>query len=83
MQRLYGDTTPMLLRRFYQARAQRRRQSLSLREWKAFIYWLFKLRVARSDQSRMASDTRKGLRRLQALVPARHDWAALPVTSVL
>ena len=79
MQRLYGETTPTLLRRFYQAHAQRRRQSLSLSEWKAFTYWLFKLRVERSDQSRMASDTRKGLRRLQALVPARHDWAALPM----
>ncbi len=30
-------------------------------ELKAFTYWLFKLRVYRSDPARVASDTRKGL----------------------
>lgn len=79
-QRLYGETITILLRHFYQGRTTRRKQSLSLSEWNAFTYWLFKLRLVRSDQSRLASDTRKGLSRLQTLVAERDAARVLDVS---
>jgi hypothetical protein len=69
MVRLYGDTTGVLLRRYYREMGRRFRGSLTLSDWKSFTYWLFKRRLARSDQSRIASDTRKGLRQLHTLRP--------------
>lgn len=41
--------------------------SLSLTELKEFTYWLFKHRVNICDPARVASDTRKGLRRITLL----------------
>ena len=73
MRRLYGaDMTP-LVRRFNRERGHARSVRFSLSEWKAFTYWAFKLRVARSDSARTASDTRKALRVLHEL---RGDGAA-------
>ncbi len=40
---------------------------LSLSDLKSFTYWLFKLRFNRWDPARVASDTRKGIRRLTQL----------------
>ena len=40
---------------------------LTLTELKSFTYWLFKLRFNRWDPARVASDTRKGIKRLQLL----------------
>ena len=71
MERLYRATPDTLLRRHHREMDQRHTVELSLGGWKAFTYWLFKLRVGRSDQSRMASDTRKGLRMLQSMQGAR------------
>ena len=44
-----------------------RRVRLTLAESRAFTYWLFKRRILNSDQARVASDTRKGLRMLNEL----------------
>ena len=79
MQRLYGDTEEALLRRFLKEHGWRQRKSLDLGEWIAFTYWRFKLRVGRSDQSRLASDTRKGRRQLGAVHPASRSAVAMPV----
>ena len=67
MERLYHDNLEVLVRRFCREVGKRYRGTLALNEWKAFVYWLFKLRVALSDQSRLASDTIKGLRQLEAV----------------
>ena len=40
---------------------------LKLADLKSFTYWLFKLRFNRWDPARVASDTRKGIKRLQQL----------------
>ena len=40
---------------------------LSLAELKSFTYWLFKFRFNQWDPARVASDTRKGIKRLQQL----------------
>ena len=79
MQRLYGGTEEALLKRFVKEHGWRWRKTLNLGQWKAFTYWRFKLRVGRSDQSRLASDTRKGLRQLSAAYPAEHSSVAMPV----
>jgi hypothetical protein len=71
MERLYGDTMEVLVRRFCREGKKRYRGALSQVEWRSFVYWLFKLRVARSDQSRLASDTNKGLRQLESVRRAR------------
>ena len=67
MRRLYGDDLDTLIRRFYQSVGKRYTKTMTLAGWKTFVYWLFRLRVAQSDQSRLASDTTKGLRQLEAV----------------
>ena len=93
MERLYGDTQEVLLRRFQQNDGRHAQSKVTMSEWKAFTYWLFKLRLGRSDQARVASDVRKGLRKLHELrgtaaldrenvalpLPALMAPAALPV----
>jgi hypothetical protein len=66
-QRLYRADLSQLLRRFRKEREERSSVKFSLTDWKAFTYWLFKLRVGRNDTSRTASDTRKGLLMLEEL----------------
>jgi len=66
-QRLYRMDLSKLLRHFRKERGERTSVKFSLTDWKAFTYWLFKLRVGRSDTSRTASDTRKGLQMLEEL----------------
>jgi hypothetical protein len=45
----------------------RHRDEHSLGSEDAFTYWLFKLRMERSDPAKIASDTRKGLARLERM----------------
>ena len=45
----------------------RHRDEHSLGSEDAFIYWLFKLRMERSDPAKIASDTRKGLAKLERM----------------
>ena len=66
-QRLYREDWLTLVRRFQRERGAGRRTTFTLGEWRELTYWLFKLRVAASDQARLASDTRKGLDTLAAL----------------
>ena len=66
-ERLYRAELLPLLRRFQREHGRGRRVRLTLAESRAFTYWLFKRRIANSDQARIASDTRKGLRMLNEL----------------
>ena len=66
-ERLYGADLPALLRRFQREHGRPRRVRLTLGQSREFTYWLFKRRLAASDQARVASDMRKGLRTLNAL----------------
>lgn len=81
--RLYGDTYPALLQRFRLERGGSLRGPLTMGEWKAFIYWLFKSRLSRSDQARTASDTHKGLTYLATVMPSVHACVTLPVPDLL
>lgn len=60
-ERLYRANFTTLVRRFQRERGRGRSMRFSLGDWREFTYWLFKLRVAGSDQARLASDARKGL----------------------
>lgn len=63
-QRVYSAGQTELLRTFRGEKGHPQQRSISLTELKEFTYWLFKYRVNRSDRARVASDTKKGLRRL-------------------
>ena len=65
--RLYNHTHGELLRRFRLESDYADNESSTVTELKEFTYWLFKLRVSIWDPARVASDTRKGLDRLDAL----------------
>lgn len=71
--RIYGSTRTVMLRRFRQERGYPQLHSITLAELKEFSYWLFKYRVANCDSTRVASDTRKALRQLEA-VGYSHPW---------
>jgi len=71
---LYGKTRIALLEEFRQqsqisgsGKNGRKELRLSLTELKEFTYWLFKRRIGMWDPARVASDTRKGIRRLRQL----------------
>ncbi len=66
-ERLYRAELMPLLRQFQREHGRGRRVRLTLAESRAFTYWLFKRRIANSDQARIASDTRKGLRMLSEI----------------
>jgi hypothetical protein len=63
--RVYGDSQQALLDEFRKEKKYRKRKSTNLSELKEFTYWLFKYRVKRSDKSRVASDTKKALIKMQ------------------
>ena len=65
--RLYEDSRSNLLKQYLVDSGQSGRRSLSLTELKEFTYQLFKRRLKIWDPARVASDTRKGLNRLQSL----------------
>jgi len=62
--RIYGQGRPELLKCFRSEMGYPHLKSMSLTELKQFTYWLFKYRLARCDKARVASDTKKGLERL-------------------
>lgn len=71
---LYGNTRDQLWEVFrLEAGAKaaregwRHRDEHSLGAEDAFTYWLFKLRMERSDPAKIASDTRKGLSKLERM----------------
>lgn len=71
--RIYGSTRAVLLRRFRREQGYPQPRSISLTELKEFTYWLFRYRVANCDSTRVASDTRKALDRLEA-AGYRRPW---------
>ncbi len=64
--RIYGDDQQSLLKLFRKDKRYPRRKSMNLSELKEFTYWLFRYRLKRSDKSRVASDTKKALIRMQS-----------------
>ncbi len=76
--RLYDSTEEELRHMFRRASTGRKGGARApLGEHDAFTYWLFKRRVARSDPARLASDTMKGLRKLERLAIPRWHWAGI------
>jgi hypothetical protein len=69
--RIYGDTQQSLLDKFRKEKKYRKRKSTSLSELKEFTYWLFKYRIKKSDKSRVASDTKKALLKMQQNLAAK------------
>ncbi|WP_322818090.1 hypothetical protein [Tepidiforma sp.] len=72
-QRIYGKTRDELLALHYQETGTIMRGHVSLGDWKAFTYWLFKHRLKSQDRARIASDTRKGLAQLTRMEHAVRD----------
>ena len=68
--RIYGTGQQSLLDKFRKEKKYTKRKSTSLGELKEFTYWLFKYRIKKSDKSRVASDTKK------ALIKMQHNLAA-------
>lgn len=72
--RIYGATQTELAEKFRREAAEPdgeaaplSEEPMSLAECKEFTYWLFKLRLWRSDKPKIASDTKKGLDQLQRM----------------
>ncbi len=69
--RVYGEDREALLDMFRKEKRYRKRKSLTLDELKEFTYWLFKYRVKRAEKSRVASDTKKALLKMQRDMKAK------------
>jgi len=67
--RIYGSDRQSLLDNFRREHSHRPLKSITLDEWREFVYWLFKRRIKLCDKSRVASDTRKGLEWLRSKTP--------------
>jgi len=61
---IYGATRGVLLKRFRKEKGYPHLKSIGLAELKEFTYWLFKYRLRQCDRARVASDTKKALRKL-------------------
>ena len=75
---LYRQTRAGLLVEFRRHAAIPQRRALSLSDLKEFTYWLHKRRLEIWDPARVASDTRKGARRLRQLERSSgtlRDWS--------
>ena len=69
--RIYGASQQSLLGRFRKEKRYPKRKSVTLGELKEFTYWLFKYRIKKSDKSRVASDTKKALIKMQRNLAAK------------
>jgi hypothetical protein len=63
--RIYEADQQTLLDQFRKERKYRKKTTITLTEYKEFIYWLFKYRITHSEKSRVASDTKKALVHMQ------------------
>jgi hypothetical protein len=63
--RIYGHNQQSLLDSFRKEKRYPKRKSMTLSELKEFTYWLFKYRIKKCDKSRVASDTKKALIKMQ------------------
>jgi hypothetical protein len=68
---IYGDNQQALLDSFRKEKKRPKRKSMTLGELKEFTYWLFKYRIKRCDKSRVASDTKKALLKMQRNLAAK------------
>jgi 8-oxo-dGTP pyrophosphatase MutT (NUDIX family) len=66
-ERIYGETRGALLREFRGERRLPDAEHIALSEFREFMYWLFKYRVAHCEPARVASDTRKAIAQLAAM----------------
>ncbi|MEC9237436.1 MAG: hypothetical protein VYC69_02085, partial [Chloroflexota bacterium] len=64
---IYQKPRSELLKTFQQETKKDRRRNLTLSDLKEFTYWLHKRRINLWDPARVASDTRKAIRRLELL----------------
>ncbi len=69
--RIYSHNQQVLLDSFRKEKKYPKRKSMTLGEMKEFTYWLFKYRIKRCDKSRVASDTKKALIKMQRNLAAR------------
>ena len=69
--RIYGDNQQSLLDSFRKEKRYPKRKSITLSEMKEFTYWLFRYRIKRCDKSRVASDTKKALIKMQSNLAAK------------
>ena len=69
--RIYGKNQQTLLDSFRREKRYLKRKSMTLTELKEFTYWLFNYRVERCDKSRVASDTKKALTKIQRDLASR------------
>jgi hypothetical protein len=69
--RIYGAGQQALLDSFRKEKKYTKRKSTNLSELKEFTYWLFKYRIKKSDKSRVASDTKKALIKMQRNLAAK------------
>jgi len=69
--RIYGAGQQTLLDGFRKEKKYAKRKSTNLGELREFTYWLFKYRIKRSDKSRVASDTKKALIKMQRNLAAK------------
>lgn len=65
--RIYGAPQRELLTAYLAETGKPPSDTLSLGGLKEFTYWLFKRRIACTDSSKVASDTKKGLERLASM----------------
>jgi len=67
-QRIYGANQFTLLKQFRKERHYPQLRATRLNELNDFTYWLFKYRIKTGDKSCVASDTKKALTRLHAVL---------------
>jgi len=79
-QRIYGATQSALLKQFRTERHHTQLKSISFSELNEFTYWLFKYRIKNRDKSRMASDTKKALTKLNRLLKLKTKSLHSPLT---
>ena len=72
-QRIYGATQGELLKCFRKEKHYRHLKSTSLSELDEFTYWLFKYRMRNCDKSRVASDTKKALIKLNKVAKLKAE----------
>jgi hypothetical protein len=67
LMRVYGKPREQLYEQYRDETGIVLGEHLTYNQWKAFTYFLFKLRLRRQDKARVASDTRKGLAQLSRM----------------
>jgi hypothetical protein len=72
-QHIYGASKATLLKQFRREKGYPQLRSMSLTALKEFAYWLFKYRLTHCDKTRVASDTKKALKRL-GMMGFSHPW---------